>query len=47
MSQMDYAAHFYDMYVEKHKGKHLTGERVRIILSNMPDAFESICGANA
>ena len=44
---VDYAAHFYDMYVEKHKGKHLMGERVRIILSNMPDAFESICGANA
>ncbi len=24
----DYAAHFYDMYVEGHTGKHLTGDRV-------------------
>lgn len=32
----DYAAHFYDMYVEKHKGKHLTGERVRILLLTLP-----------
>ncbi len=28
----DYATHFYDMYVDKHKGKHLSGERVRILL---------------
>ena len=28
----DYAAHFYNMYVNKHEGKHLTGDRVRIIL---------------
>ena len=33
---MDYATHFYDMYVEKHKGKHLTGERVRILLLTLP-----------
>jgi hypothetical protein len=33
---VDYAAHFYDMYVEKHKGKHLTGERIRILLLTLP-----------
>ena len=33
---VDYAAHFYDMYIEKHKGKHLSGERVRILLLTLP-----------
>ena len=33
---VDYAAHFYDMYVDKHTGKHLTGERVRILLLTLP-----------
>ena len=33
---VDYATHFYDMYVDKHKGKHLTGERVRILLLTLP-----------
>jgi hypothetical protein len=33
---VDYAAHFYEMYVEKHKGKHLTGELVRILLLTLP-----------
>jgi hypothetical protein len=33
---VDYAAHIYDMYVEKHKGKHLTGERIRILLLTLP-----------
>jgi hypothetical protein len=33
---VDYAAHVYEMYVEKHKGKHLTGERVRILLLTLP-----------
>lgn len=32
----DYAAHFYDMYINKHDGKHLTGERVRILLLTLP-----------
>ena len=27
-----YATHFIDMYVDKHTGKHLTGDRVRILL---------------
>ncbi len=31
-----YAAHFYDMYVEGHTGKHLTGDRSRILLLNLP-----------
>ena len=33
---LDYAAHFYDMYIEKHRGKHLSGERVRILLLTLP-----------
>ena len=33
---VDYAAHFYDMYVEKHKGKPLSGERVRTLLLTLP-----------
>jgi len=32
----DYAAHFYDMYINKHEGKHLTGDRVRILLLTLP-----------
>ena len=31
----DYAAPFYDMYVNKHGGKHLTGNRVRILLPSL------------
>jgi len=33
---MDYATHFCDMYVDKQKGKHLSGERVRILLLTLP-----------
>ena len=33
---VDYAAHFYDMYVNKHAGKHLTGDRVSILLLTLP-----------
>ena len=32
----DYAAHFYDMYINKHEGKHLTGDRIRILLLTLP-----------
>ena len=32
----DYATHFCDMYVDKHEGKHLSGERVRILLLTLP-----------
>jgi hypothetical protein len=32
----DYASHFYDMYINKHEGKHLTGDRVRILLLTLP-----------
>jgi hypothetical protein len=31
-----YATHFIDMYVDKHTGKHMTGERVRILLLTLP-----------
>jgi len=33
---VDYATHFCDMYVDKQKGKHLSGERVRILLLALP-----------
>ena len=32
----DYAAHFYDMYVKNHNGKHMTGDRIKILLLNLP-----------
>ena len=31
-----YATHFMDMYVDKHTGNHMTGERVRILLLTLP-----------
>ena len=31
-----YASHFIDMYVDKHTGKHMTGDRVRILLLSLP-----------
>ena len=38
----DYATHFYDMYVEGHTGKHLTGDRIRILLLNLPFLFRDL-----
>jgi hypothetical protein len=35
----EYAAHFLDMYVEGHTGKHLTGDRIWILLLNLPFLF--------
>ena len=32
----DYAAHFYDMYINKHEGKHLTGDQIQILLLTLP-----------
>ena len=32
----DYAAHFYDMYINQHDGKHMTGDRMKILLLNLP-----------
>jgi 6-pyruvoyl-tetrahydropterin synthase len=32
----DYAAHFFDMYVNNHDGKHMTGNRMEILLLNLP-----------
>ena len=31
-----YATHFMDIYVDKHTGKHMTGNRVRILLPTLP-----------
>jgi hypothetical protein len=32
----DYAAHFYEMYMNKDEGKHLTGDRIRILMLTLP-----------
>jgi hypothetical protein len=32
----DYAAHFYDMYINKHDGKHMTGDQIKILLLILP-----------
>ena len=32
----DYAAHFYNMYINKHKGKHLTGDQIQILQLTLP-----------
>jgi hypothetical protein len=31
-----YATHFMDMYIDQHTGKHMTGDRVRILLLSLP-----------
>jgi hypothetical protein len=40
----EYAAHFCDMYVEGHTGKHLTarGDRIWILLLNLPFVFRDL-----
>ncbi len=38
----DYAAHFYGMYVQGHTGKHLTGDRIQILLLNLPFVFRDL-----
>jgi hypothetical protein len=32
----DYAAHFYNMYINNHEGKHMTGDRMKILLLSLP-----------
>jgi hypothetical protein len=32
----DYASHFYDVYINKHDGKHMTGDRMKMLLLNLP-----------
>jgi hypothetical protein len=32
----DYAAHFYDVFINKYEGKHLTGDRIRVLLLSLP-----------
>ena len=38
----DYAAHFYDMYIQCHTEKHLTGDRIRILLLNLHFVFRDL-----
>jgi hypothetical protein len=38
----EYAAHFYDMYVEGHTGKHLTGDQIQILILNLPFLFHDL-----
>ena len=32
----DYAAHFYDMYINEHDGKHITSDSMKTLLLNLP-----------
>jgi hypothetical protein len=32
----EYAAHFFDMHIKKHDGKHMTGDRMKILMLNSP-----------
>ena len=32
----DYAAHVFDMYVKNHEGKHMNGNRIKILLLILP-----------
>ena len=32
----EYASHFYDMYIKQHDGKHMTGDRMKILMLNLP-----------
>ena len=34
----DYASHFYDMYIKQHDGKHMTGDRMKIVEPSIPFA---------
>jgi hypothetical protein len=40
----DYATHFNDIYVQGHHdtGNHLTGDRIRILLLNLPFVFRDL-----
>ena len=38
----DYASHFYDMYFQKHDGKHLTGDRMMILMLNLPFVMQDL-----
>jgi hypothetical protein len=38
----EYAAHLNDMYVDGHTGKHLTGDRICILLLNLPFLFRDL-----
>jgi hypothetical protein len=39
---VEYAAHFFDMYVEGHTEKHLSGDRMRILLLILPFVFRDL-----
>jgi hypothetical protein len=32
----DYAAHFFDIYVKNHNGKHMTGDHMKILMLHLP-----------
>jgi hypothetical protein len=32
----EYASHFYDMYIRQHDGKHMTGDRMKTLMLNLP-----------
>jgi hypothetical protein len=32
----EYASHFYDMFIRQHDAKHMTGDWMKILMSNLP-----------
>jgi hypothetical protein len=38
----EYASHFYDMYIRQHDGKHMTGDRMKILMLNLPFLMRDI-----
>ncbi len=39
---VEYAAHFSHMYIEGHTGKHLSGDRIHILLLNLLFFFRNL-----
>jgi hypothetical protein len=38
----EYASHFYDMYIRQHDGKHMTGDRKKILMLNLPSLMRDL-----
>jgi hypothetical protein len=43
----DYAAHFHDMDINKHYGKRLTGDQIRILLISLPFVLRDLIAPEA
>ncbi len=43
----EYASHLYDMYIKQHDGKHMTGDRMKILILNLPFLMQVIAGSTS